>query len=158
MDLIQEFHSDHRQVVNALVELRHSIETNDVPRIRTILESAEHFVGPHFKFEELHLYPVLERLLGESHAKKLVNEHDGIFRSIRRIAQLAQKSPWSGTDHEFAMTNLELIYEHPISCDGLSLWMERLSAEEQSHLLEKMLEVRRQGTTLSEYYRERQSA
>ena len=36
--------------------------------------------------------------------------------------------------------NLELIYEHPIICDGLSLWMERLleeelSGEQDSHYL-----------------------
>ena len=52
----------------------------------------------------------------------------------------------------------KLIYEHPVACDGLSLWMEKLPAEEQQELLEKMQEVRRQGTKLFEYYRERQNA
>jgi hypothetical protein len=56
------------------------------------------------------------------------------------------------------MANLELIYEHPISCDGLSLWMERLSLDEQDQLLEKIRTVRQQGTKLSEYYRERHEA
>jgi hemerythrin HHE cation binding domain-containing protein len=158
MNLIQEFHSDHQKVVNALFDLRQAIETSDVSRVRSILDSAEGLVGPHLKFEELYLYPALERFLGEYYARGLVNEHDAVIRSIRRIAQLTQKEAWSDVEHQSAMTNLELIYEHPISCDGLSLWIERLSAEKQFQLLEKMLEVRRQGTTLSEYHRERQSA
>lgn len=158
MSLIQEFHSDHQRVVGALSDLRHAIADYDVPRVRAVLGSAETLVGPHFKFEELYLYPVLERFLGESYTKKLYNEHDGVFRSIRRIAHLAQKDSWSEPEQQSARINLELIYEHPIACDGLSLWMEKLSDREQEQLFEKMREVRKQATPLSEYYHERQNA
>lgn len=157
MSLIQEFHADHQKVVGALVDLREAISQRDVARVRAILDSAEGLVGPHFKFEELYLYPALERFLGEPYSKRLLNEHDGVFRSVRRIAQLARKDSWSDSDLQSAMANLELIYEHPISCDGLSLWMERLSQEEAERLLERMQEVRRKGTGLSEYYLERQN-
>lgn len=158
MSLIQEFHADHQKVVGALFELRQAIAARDVARVRSILNAAEDLVGPHFKFEERFLYPSLERFLGEISVKRLLNEHDGVFRSVGRIAQLAQKDAWSDADAASAQANLELIYEHPIACDGLSLWMERFPAEEQQDLLEKMQEVRRQGTSLSEYYRERQNA
>lgn len=158
MSLIYEFHADHQKVVAALFELRQAIAARNIARVRAILNAAEDLVGPHFKFEELYLYPALERFLGEAYAKRLLNEHDGVFRSVGKIAQLAKKDSWSETDYRSAQTNLDLIYEHPISCDGLSLWMERLPAEEQQQLLEKMQEVRQQGTRLSEYYRERQAA
>ncbi len=158
MRLIQEFHSDHQKVVGALCELRQAILDREILHVRIILESAETMVGPHFKFEELHLYPALEPFLGESYTKKLYNEHDGVFRSVRRIAQLAQKAEWSEADHQSAIANLELIYEHPIACDGLSLWIEKLSDKEQDELFERMRKVRQQGTRLSEYYRERQNA
>ncbi|HZP01161.1 MAG TPA: hemerythrin domain-containing protein [Terriglobia bacterium] len=158
MNLIQEFHSDHQKVVGALFELRQAITQRDIPKVRTILASAEKLVGPHFKFEELYLYPALERFLGESYTKKLYNEHDGVFRSVRRIAHLAQSDSWSDSDHESAKTNLELIYEHPVACDGLTLWIEKLTAEERERLSERMSEVRKQATSLSEYYRERQNA
>ncbi len=158
MGLIQEFHADHQKVVGALFELRQAISRRDILRVRAILCATEEVAGPHFKFEELYLYPSLERFLGEVYAKRLVNEHDGIFRSVRRIAQLAQQESWSDADYESALANLELIYEHPIACDGLSLWMERLSIAEQQDLFDRMQEVRKQGTLLSEYYRERQNA
>lgn len=158
MNLIQEFHSDHQKVVSALFELRLAIQARDIARVRSILNAAEDLVGPHFKFEELYLYPALERFLGETYIKKLLNEHDGVFRSVGRIAQLARKDAWLDADARSAQANLELIYEHPISCDGLSLWMEKFPQVEQEKLLEKMQEVRRQSTKLSEYHRERQSA
>jgi hypothetical protein len=143
MNLIQEFHADHQKVVNALVDLREAIMKREVARVRSILGAAEKLVGPHFKFEELYLYPSLERFLGETYSKRLLNEHDGVFRSVRRIAELAQKNDWSEGDHQSALANLELIYEHPISCDGLSLWMERLPAKENEDFLKKMEEIRR---------------
>jgi hypothetical protein len=123
--------------------------------MRLLLAAVENHAGPHFKFEELYLYPALQRFLGEAYVARLVNEHDGIFRSTHRLARLAEKDSWSEADHQSALTNVELIYEHPISCDGLSLWIERMPKQEQEQLLEKLLEVRRQGTTLSQYGRER---
>ncbi len=158
MSLIQEFHSDHQKVVAALFDLRRAISARDIPRVRAILGAAEGLVGPHFKFEERYLYPALEPFLGETYTKKLYNEHDGVFRSVRRIAQLAKLDSWSEAEHQSALANLELIYEHPIACDGLSLWMERFTDTQQTDLHQKMQEVRRQGTTLSEYYRERHNA
>ena len=158
MNLIEQFHDDHQKVVSALFELRQSITERDIPRVRKILGAAEDLVGPHFKFEELYLYPALEPFLGEAYGKRLLNEHDGIFRSVRKIAQLAQSDAWNNAQYESAMANLELIYEHPISCDGLSLWIERLPLNEREDLLQKMLDIRKQGTKLSEYYRERQAA
>ncbi len=158
MNLISQFHTEHRQVVDALIELRQAILARDVERAQSLLAGAEGLVGPHFKFEELYLYPALEPFFGEAYGKQLLNEHDGVFRSIRKIADLAQKSSWDDADYTSALANLELIYEHPISCDGLSLWIERLPAKKQEDLFQKMLAVRKQGTKLSEYYRERQAA
>lgn len=155
MDLVHEFHSDHQKVVSALLELRQAAATRDIPQVRSILNAAEDLVGPHFKFEELYLYPALQQFLGESYVKRLLNEHDGVFRSIRWIARLAQKDKWDEADAHSAQANVALIYEHPISCDGLSLWMERLSPEEQRELLVKMHKVRQAGTRLSDYYHER---
>ncbi len=158
MGLIEDFHADHRQVVDALFELRQAIAAREVRRVRTILSQADRLVGPHFKFEECYLYPSLERFLGEGYVKKLLNEHDGIFRSVWKLAKLAEKETWSDADVKSAEANLDLIYEHPIGCDGLSLWMERLGAEERDELWKQMHATRRKGTGLFDYYYERQNA
>ncbi len=157
MSLIEEFHSDHQKVVAALFDLRQAITARDVERVRFILAVAEKLVGPHFKFEELYLYPALGPFLGEGKIQRLLNEHDGIFRGLRHIAKLAQKDTWSDADAHSARESLELIYDHPVTCDGLSLWIEKLSSEQQEELYYRMQECRNQGTTFSEYYRERQN-
>src|SRR5579884_3784091 len=95
MDLIEQFHGDHQKVVDALFALRQAISARDVPRVRQILSEAEGLIGPHFKFEELYLYPALEPFLGEAYGKRLLNEHDGIFRSVRKIAELAKSDSWT---------------------------------------------------------------
>ncbi len=156
--IIREFHADHQEVVSTLANLRNAISRRDIAEVRALLEVTDKHVGPHFKFEELYLYPALRRFVGEAYVQRLINEHDGIFRSVRRLRQLAGETSWSEADHESAMTNLDLIYEHPIGCDGLSLWIERMTLQEQDDLLLKMLEVRRQGTTLWDYEGERYSS
>jgi hemerythrin len=158
IDVIREFHSDHQKVIQALFELRQSIAKRNINDVRTILAGAERLLGTHFKFEENYLYPALQPFLGEGYVKKLFNEHDGIFRSVGRIAELARKEKWSDTDTESAQTNLELIYEHPIGCDGLALWIERLSKEQQDGLYRQFVSVREQGTQFSAYRLERQEA
>ena len=158
MSVIQEFHSDHQKVVQALLELRQSIASRKTSEVRATLQGAEELLGTHFKFEEHYLYPALQQFLGEGYVKRLLNEHDGIFRSVGRIGELAGKSQWTDQEAESAQTNLDLIYEHPIGCDGLSLWIERLSKEEQERLYRTFMQVRRQGTRFSDYRLERQKA
>lgn len=154
MGLTEEFDADHQQVVGALFELRQAIAARDVRRVRAILCQADRLVGPHFKLEERYLYPSLERFLGEGYVKNLLSEHDGIFRSVRK---LAEKETWSDADVKSAEANLDLLYEHPIGCGGLSLWMERPEAEERDELWKQMHATRRQGTGLFDYYYERRN-
>jgi hypothetical protein len=154
--LIGEFHSDHTKVVQALMDLRSAIQNRDPLRVRATLGEANKLVGPHFKFEELHLYPSLKQFTGEAGMHRLINEHDGIFRSVATLLDLAAKDTWSDSDAKAADAYLDLVWEHPITCDGLSLYIEKLPTETQTALLNRMEEMRQQGTTLLEYRKERQ--
>ncbi|MBI3696092.1 MAG: hemerythrin domain-containing protein, partial [Acidobacteria bacterium] len=127
--LIGEFHADHAKVVQALLDLRTAIEARQPARVRATLDEANHLVGPHFKFEELHLYPMLREFVGESGMLRLLTEHDGIFRAVAALVGLAAKDAWTESDAQAAAANLDLIWEHPVTCDGLSLYIERLPAD-----------------------------
>ncbi|MBI2998643.1 MAG: hemerythrin domain-containing protein [Deltaproteobacteria bacterium] len=154
-NLIGEFHSDHTKVVQALLDLRNAIQNRDPAGVRATLGEANKLVGPHFKFEELHLYPSLKEFTGEAGMQRLVNEHDGVFRSVGGLVDLAGKDTWSEKDGKTAEAYLDLVWEHPVTCDGLALYIERLPGGVQAALLNKMEELRRQGTTLLEYRKER---
>ena len=153
--LTSEFHSDHTKVVEALIELRESVRTENLPLMRATLEQANHLVGPHFKFEELYLYPALKEFVGEAGLQRLLNEHDGVFRGVVNLVKIAGLGEWTPADRERAQASLELIWEHPVTCDGLSLYIERLPEAQRQELLEKMDEMRREGTTLLRYREER---
>lgn len=154
-NLVEEFHSDHTKVVNALMDLRRAIQARDPARVRTVLDEANKLVGPHFKFEELHLYPLLKEFIGVGRWQRLLMEHDGVIRGVAALVDLAAKDAWSEADAETATGNLDLIWEHPITCDGLSLYIERLPESVQATALQHMEERRREGTTLLEYRKER---
>ncbi|HWP60243.1 MAG TPA: hemerythrin domain-containing protein [Candidatus Acidoferrales bacterium] len=153
--LIGEFHSDHTKVVQALLDLRSAVQNRDVARVSATLGEANKLVGPHFKFEELYLYPSLKEFTGEAGIQRLVSEHDGIFRSVGALVKLASKGTWSEADAKTAEAYLDLIWEHPVTCDGLGLYIERLPGNVQQSLLSRMEELRREGTTLLEYQKER---
>lgn len=136
--LIDEFHLDHQKVVSTLTELREGISSCYIARMRMLVAATENHAGPQFKFEHVYLDPALERFIGGAYLKGLVNEHDGIFRSERRLTQLAQKESWFEADYQSAMTNLEPIYEHPIGYNGLILWIERMPKQEKWQLLDRM--------------------
>lgn len=153
--LVGEFHSDHAKVVQALLDLRSAIKSCDSRKLGTTLSEADKLVGPHFKFEELHLYPSLKPFIGEIGIMRLLAEHDGVFRGVAALVDLASKETWGASEAEAAAANLELIWEHPITCDGLSLYIERLPAAVQSTLVGQMEKLRREGITLLEYRKER---
>lgn len=153
--LVTEFHSDHNKVVEALLNLRAAIRARAPARVRETLNHANQLVGPHFKFEELYLYQSLKEFTGEAGMHRLLIEHDGVFRGVAALLNLAIKENWSEADAKTAEDYLELIWEHPITCDGLSLYIERLPRSVQTDLLHQMQQVRREGTTLLEYRTER---
>ncbi|HXG35211.1 MAG TPA: hemerythrin domain-containing protein [Bryobacteraceae bacterium] len=155
--LINEFHSDHTKVVQALFDVRNAIEQRDPARLRAVLAEADRLVGPHFEFEERYLYPSLKGFLGEGRLQRLLVEHDGVFRAVAALAELSSKPAWDANDARAAESYLDLIWEHPVTCDGLSLYIERLPAEQQESLLERMQEMRRKATTLLEYRKQRAS-
>lgn len=153
--LIGEFHADHTKVVQALLDLREAIRDRNPVRARATLAEANKLVGPHFKFEEQHLYPQLKEFIGEAGLKRLLTEHDGVFRSVATLVELAARDVWGESEAEAASANLDLIREHPVTCDGLSLYIERLPLDAQASLADRMEELRREGTTLLKYRKER---
>jgi len=120
-----------------------------------VLAEADRLVAPHFEFEERYLYPSLKEFLGEGRLQRLLMEHDGVFRAVAALLELSSKPAWDAADTRAAESYLDLIWEHPVTCDGLSLYIERLPAEQQNALLERMQEMRRKGTTLLEYRNQR---
>jgi hypothetical protein len=88
----------------------------------------------------------------------LVTEHDGVFRSLTRLAELAVGPRWSEADQRAAHEHWSLLVEHITHCDALGTYLRLLPGETLARLGDGLWALRRQGPTLSEYCRERRVA
>jgi hypothetical protein len=158
VDLLREFHADHQQIVEALLALRRALCDADRSGLRAALKQADGLLGPHCKWEEIFLYPVLTPVLGEVRVQRLVTEHDGVFRSLTRLSQLAYVPRWSEADQRAAHEHWSLLVEHATNCEALARYVGLLPPDTLTRLGEGLWALRRQGGTLSEYCRERRVA
>jgi hypothetical protein len=93
--LIREFRADHQRITGSLLRLKQAILQVDVPQVPRILGGADTLRGAHFKFEELHLYAAVSRVIGGSGVQQLLREHDDIFRGVGELLALTSKASWS---------------------------------------------------------------
>jgi len=81
-------------------------------------------VGPHFRYEEESLYPVLKTLLGENVDQPL-SEHNGVIDTAKTCAALLQKDSLTGEEAERTANAAKALLVHAANCDGLALLSER---------------------------------
>lgn len=156
--LIQEFHADHKQIIEVLRGLHRAISNGDLPGMRSSLAHADRLLGPHCKWEEVFLYPALTGLIGEVAIQRLMTEHDGVHRTLRRMAELAQGGRWSEAERRAVHEHWSLLVEHTMNCDGLSRYIPLLPEDLQRQLADGLWAIRRQGVRLADYCRERRVA
>jgi hypothetical protein len=155
MDLASEFQADHQRILDALLAVRGVICEGTPSRLHAILDRADRLLGPHCKWEEVFLYPALAALVGEVAVQRLITEHDGVHRSLQRLAELARVPRWSDAERRAAHEHWGILIEHLTNCDALSRYIPLLGPDMLRQLGEGLWAIRRQGITLSGYCRER---
>lgn len=150
-DLIEEFRRDHRAVVSHLLALQEALDRGDVPKARALVDELDQMTGPHMEFEEKHLYPTLARFLGEHRIQELIVEHASAATIIRTLRDILSQPTLTDADRGRARGELSGFFLHAANCDGLSLLAERLEADEQRALAEKLIAMRSTGKPLTVY-------
>ncbi|MFB3818324.1 MAG: hemerythrin domain-containing protein [Candidatus Methylomirabilales bacterium] len=156
--LLHEFHADHQQIVDALLTLRRALCDADRVRLRAALDAADRLLGPHCKWEEIFLYPALGGVVGEVRVQRLMTQHDGVHRSLRRLGELAGLPAWSGAERAAAHEHWSLTVEHVVACDDLGRYVALLPPGQLAGCAEGLWALRRQSVRLAEYCRERRVA
>jgi hypothetical protein len=85
------FREEHRVVRDALFELLRALRARDRVGITTLLDQIKRYTGPHFRYEEESLYPMLVPIFGEEYIEKLYEDHDRAIGSARKLLEIAQK-------------------------------------------------------------------
>jgi len=150
LDPISEFRDDHRKVRDGILEITEALKKKDVPKARKVLNNLNVLVGPHFRYEEEHLYPALRKFLGE-YVDQLISEHDKVIETAQACAELLAKDTLSSQEAEDAQKAAMALLIHVSNCDGLAILSERFNTRELDDLSNEYLSARKAGVPLLEW-------
>src|SRR5262245_13182169 len=94
------FGQEHRGARDLLFALVDAFQSGDQSRARELLDTLATLAGPHFRYEEESLYPVLVPMFGPEYVDKLLVDHDVAIDSARQLVELASRETL--TDDEVA--------------------------------------------------------
>ncbi len=149
---LEALKSDHQEVRDNLLALLDALSKKDATRALEVLIYLDKLTGPHFRFEEESLYPALKKLFGEAYYEHLLTAHDRVIKAAKELAAVLGKGEL--TDEE-AQRLVELVRRevlpHPVECEGLALFAERLSQEELDAIAESIEKARQEAVPLLEW-------
>ena len=152
LDPIAELKSDHAQVRDILLDLIDASGRRDAVKALELLLVLDKLGGPHFWWEEESFYPTLERFFGSEYKEYLFNAHDRIIRAVRKLSLILGKGEITDDDaRQIPILIRTEILPHPIECEGLTLFSERLTEEELRAMAEKFKAIRKKGLSLLEW-------
>lgn len=147
LDPVTEFREDHRKVRDTVLELASAAENGDLEKARQLLATLDAITGPHFRYEEEHLYPKLREFLGE-YVDQLVCEHDGAIETAKTAAALLSRPALTQEEAITAARAARALLIHVSNCDGLNILTERLTKEQLEQLADYFQEARDAGVPL----------
>jgi len=149
---IAELKSDHNWVRDILLDIIEASNRKDVVKSLELLLRLDKIGGPHFQWEEESFYPTLERFYGSEYKEYLFGVHDRIIRAARQLALILGKGEINEEESKKipALIRSEIL-PHPIECEGLTLFAEKLSKTELVAMAEHFEKVRKQNLTLLEW-------
>ncbi|NKZ07468.1 hemerythrin domain-containing protein [Actinomadura latina] len=150
--LVQEFtdvfRTEHRGVRDLLLDLVEAFRVRDTERIRELVAAVDTATGPHFRYEEESMYPELVAIFGDEYVAKLLADHDGAIRNVRRLYALAEHDRLTPRLAEHGIELTRQILPHVSDCDGLSIMVETLPEETVESILATRRDARAAGLNL----------
>lgn len=142
------FRAEHRQVRDLLLELVQAFQSREKDRISQLLSELASCTGPHFRYEEEVLYPLLVQFFGQTHVRELFHAHDRAIATAKELVALSGKDGLTEDETDAAIRGVRSILPHVTDCDGLSILVERLPAEHVLQILAARDQARDAGLDL----------
>jgi hypothetical protein len=131
LDPVVEIKSDHAMVRDALLDLIEAIEKKDATTALEILLKLDKLTGPHFRWEEESFYLAHEKFYGRKYLEYLLGVHDRIVRRGKELAEILGTGKITDEQAKALPDILRFdILSHPIECEGITLFTEKLPKEE----------------------------
>lgn len=129
-DFSQIFREEHRQVRDTLIEMESAFEAHDAEAVGGLLTKTAVLTGPHFRYEEESLYPLLGKVFTPEYIDELLSAHDLIIGRAGRLIELAGSEEITDSVASEAKEHIRQILPHVSDCDGLSIMVETLPEDE----------------------------
>jgi hypothetical protein len=142
------FRTEHRSVRDLLLDLVEAFRLRDTERVRELVAAVDAATGPHFRYEEEAMYPELVAVFGGAYVAKLLADHDGAIRNVRRLYALAEHDRLTPRQAERGIALTRRILPHVSDCDGLSIMVETLPDETVDAILATRRDARAAGLNL----------
>ncbi|QKW38065.1 hemerythrin domain-containing protein [Actinomadura sp. NAK00032] len=142
------FRAEHRGVRDLLLDLVEAFRLRDTERARELVVAVDAATGPHFRYEEESMYPQLVAVFGAEYVAKLLTDHDGAIRTVRRLYVLTEHDRLTPRQAERGIELARRILPHVSDCDGLSIMVETLPEATVGSILETRRNARAAGLDL----------
>ncbi|MBI4295387.1 MAG: hemerythrin domain-containing protein [Chloroflexi bacterium] len=152
VDAIAQLKADHTQVRDILLDIIEAAHRQDATKALELLLRLDKLGGPHFQWEEESFYPALEKFFGPQYKEYLLGVHDRIIKAARKLGAILGKGEITAEEAEKVVELVRSeILPHPIECEGLTLFSEKLSSEELDAMAKHFASVRKTGLALLEW-------
>ena len=152
LDPIAEFRADHAKVRDTLLELINAVSKKDATKALELMIRLDKIGGPHFRWEEESLYLTFERFFGRQYLEYLLGVHDRIVKRGKELVEILSKGRISDEQAKILPDIIRNdILSHPIECEGIALFAEKLTKKELDDLAENLERTRKEGIPLLEW-------
>lgn len=149
---IAELSAEHLLVRDALLDLIDALKSRNVEKALEILFRLDVLTGPHFRFEEESFYPALTQFFGPDYTEHLLRAHDRVIRTAKELAGVLGKGEISETEGQALAERVRTqVLPHPVECEGLGIFAERLGRKELEEIAQNLAACRNAGLPLLEW-------
>lgn len=149
LDPVAELRADHKWVRDTLLELIDVVSKQNAAKALELLLALDKAAGPHFRFEEEAFYLALEKFYGREYLEYLLGVHDRILSRAGYLAGILGKGELTAEEARTLPGVLRAdVLSHPIECEGITLFAEKLSKQELDAIADKIEEARKEGVPL----------
>lgn len=150
-DFSKIFNSEHRQVRDLLLEAIGAAQDGSPQRLGVLLGEIAALTGPHFRYEEEAMYPMLTGIFNPDYVEQLFGDHDGAIAAAKRLVELSEQPALNDGEIQEAVGLLRGILPHVSDCDGLSIMVELLDDPDVQTILDTRERSLEAGLNLLEW-------
>jgi hypothetical protein len=128
-------HVEHREVRDILFGMIAAFDAHNIKRAAKLQEELCVHTGPHFRYEEETLHPLLEPIVGKVQVEHLNREHDRAIVDAIYLGKITTAKKLGDDEARQGLRLVRRILPHVSDCDGLHVMVELMPQEEVETIL-----------------------